>query len=191
MTKELILILGGARSGKSAFGERLAGSGRRVLFAATAEAGDSDMAERIAAHRRRRPAGWDTVEEPLDLVAALEPRVNDYETVVVDCLTLWVSNLLLRGDSGRGEKEALRQAERLVQLYGRGRASWLLISNEVGLGVVPPTPMGRRFRDTLGSVNQIVARQADKLYLMVAGLAMEMKALGAQPFDRLAGSEGE
>ena len=175
MTKELILVLGGARSGKSAFGERLAGSDRRVLFAATAEAGDSDMAERIAAHRRQRPAGWDTLEEPLDLVAALEPRVNDYETVVVDCLTLWVSNLLLRDESGRGKEEALRQAQRLLQLYEDNRASWLLISNEVGLGVVPATPLGRRFRDTLGGVNQLVARQADKVYLMVAGLAMEMK----------------
>ena len=191
MTKELILILGGARSGKSAFGERLARSSERVLFAATAEARDSEMEHRIAAHRGNRPAQWDTVEEPIDLAGVLEPAADSYDTVLVDCLTLWVSNLILQDESGRAEAEALRQVERLLRAYERGRASWVLISNEVGMGVVPPTALGRLFRDALGRVNQLVARRADKVYLMVAGLTMEIKSLGAHPFDLPDGGERE
>ena len=186
MKKELILILGGARSGKSAFAERLARRGRRVLFVATAEARDEDMERRIAAHRQRRPAGWDTLEEPLDLVAALRPLLHRYDTFLLDCLTLWVSNLLLdepvRAEDGSRIQDSARE---LMDLMAESPANWILVSNEVGQGIVPSSALGRAYRDTLGRVNQLAASRADRVYLMTAGLALELKSLGARPFAQL------
>ena len=180
---ELILLLGGARSGKSSAAQRLAQGGRRVLFIATAQALDADMTRRIAAHRAQRPAAWDTLEEPFDPAAAAAPLLSRYDTVVLDCLTLWVSNLLLRQeDAAAAEPALLDAAGRLLALIERSPAAWIVVSNEVGLGVVPPSPLGRTYRDALGRVNQLVAARADRVYLLVAGLALELKALGAQPF---------
>ena len=184
MSKELVLVLGGARSGKSAFAQRLAAGHDRVLFAATAEARDEDMARRIAHHKKSRPPSWDTLEAPLHLAEPLGAAAQDYYVVLVDCLTLWVSNLMLREPAPVDpEADAVAQTERLLDAYERGRATWVVVSNEVGLGVVPPTESGRDFRDVLGRVNQLVARRADKVYMMVAGLALELKALGASPLD--------
>ncbi len=186
MNGELILLLGGARAGKSAAAERLAQAGRRVLFIATAEALDDEMRRRISAHRARRPSAWDTLEEPLDPVAAAGPILDRYDTVVLDCLTLWVSNLLLRHPDGSGaEPVILDAAETLVEMIGRSTATWIVISNEVGLGVVPPSPLGRVYRDALGRVNQLVAARADRVYLMVAGLALELNQLNPQPFSQI------
>ena len=186
MKKELILILGGARSGKSAFAERLARGGRRVLFVATAEARDEDMERRIAAHRERRPAGWDTLEEQLDPVAALRPVLNRYDTFLLDCLTLWVSNLLLddpaRAEDGSRIPDSVRE---LLDLIDESPATWILVSNEVGQGIVPSSALGRAYRDALGRVNQLAASRADRVYLMTAGLALELKSLGARPFAQL------
>lgn len=180
---ELILLLGGARSGKSSAAQRLAQTGGRVLFIATAQALDTDMARRIAAHRAGRPAAWDTLEEPFDPAAAAAPHLGRYDTVVLDCLTMWVSNLLLRHeDSAAAEPALLDAAGRLLALIKGSPAAWIVVSNEVGLGVVPPSPLGRTYRDALGRVNQLVAARADRVYLLVAGLALELKALGAQPF---------
>lgn len=183
MTKELILILGGARSGKSAFAERLACRGRRVLFVATAEPRDADMKRRIAAHRERRPAGWDTLEEPRDLVAALRPVLDRYDTFLLDCFTLWVSNLLLQ-EPVRAEDDSLipDSAREFLDLMEESPATWILVSNEVGLGIVPSSALGRAYRDALGRVNQMAASRADRVYLMTAGLALELKSLGARPF---------
>ena len=186
MNGELILLLGGARAGKSAAAERLAQAGRRVLFIATAEALDEEMRRRIAAHRARRPGAWDTLEEPLDPVAAAGPILARYDTVVLDCLTLWVSNLLLRHPDAPGAEAAiLEAAETLLELIGRSTATWIVISNEVGLGVVPPSPLGRAYRDALGRVNQLVAAHANRVYLMVAGLALELNQLNARPFSQI------
>ena len=186
MNGELILLLGGARAGKSAAAERLAQAGRRVLFIATAEALDEEMRRRIAAHRARRPSGWGTLEEPLDPVAAAAPILARYDTVVLDCLTLWVSNLLLRQADYSGAETAIQDASRgLLELIESTSATWIVISNEVGLGVVPPSPLGRAYRDALGRVNQLFAARAAKVYLMVAGLALELKELNAQPFSQL------
>ena len=183
---ELVLLLGGARSGKSAAAERLAQAGRRVLFIATAEALDEDMRRRIAAHRERRPSGWDTLEEPLDPAGRAGPIVSRYDTVVLDCLTLWVSNLLLRHEDDPGAEELILDAAGgLLDLIERSTATWILISNEVGLGVVPPSPLGRAYRDALGRVNQLAAARAGRVYLMVAGLALELKELNAQPLTQL------
>ena len=186
MTNELILILGGARSGKSALAEKLAHRGRRVLFVATAEARDEDMKRRIAAHRERRPSGWDTLEEPLDLVAALRPLLNRYDTFLLDCFTLWVSNLLLdepaRAEDGSRIPGAARE---LMDLIAESPATWILVSNEVGQGIVPSSGLGRAYRDALGRVNQVAASRANKVYLMTPGLALELKSLGARPYAQL------
>ncbi len=180
MSKRLTLVLGGVRAGKSSYAQRLASEGGgRVLFAATAQAGDPDMAARIQAHRRDRPADWDTLEEPIDLVGALSGVANRYNTVLLDCLTLWVSNLLLRSaDVDSSRAGILTETEWLLDVYRRGSASWVVVSNEVGLGVVPPTRLGRVFADELGRVNQLVAAAADDVYFMAAGLPMALKSSG-------------
>lgn len=183
MKKELIFILGGARSGKSAYAERLARRGRRVLFVATAEARDQDMRRRIAAHRERRPAGWDTLEEPLDLVAALRPLLHRYDTFLLDCLTLWVSNLLLERQDHAGTENRIQDSAReLMDLIEETQATWILVSNEVGQGIVPSSTLGRAYRDALGRVNQVAASRANRVCLMTAGLALELKSLGARPY---------
>ncbi|MYA61463.1 MAG: bifunctional adenosylcobinamide kinase/adenosylcobinamide-phosphate guanylyltransferase [Dehalococcoidia bacterium] len=178
MTKELILILGGARSGKSALAERLARQRERVLFVATAEALDMDMERRIAAHRSQRPSAWSTLEEPLDLSSAIQEVADGYEICLLDCLTLWVSNLLLKmEDDPNVEREVLAEVKRLLEVYEESSATWIVVSNEVGLGIVPPTPLGRQYRDILGRANQAVAARADRVYLTVAGLMMDLKSI--------------
>ena len=175
---ELVLILGGARSGKSTMAERLARDGERVLFIATAEALDEAMQRRIAAHRRYRPEHWDTLEEPIHLSRAVRPLVDRYDTFVLDCLTLWVSNLLLADeDTADAEGMILEKAKHLLDLIDTAGGRWILVSNEVGQGIVPSSALGREYRDVLGRVNQLVASRADEAYLMVAGLALELKSL--------------
>lgn len=158
----LTLILGGARSGKSTHALSLAKG--RVLFVATAEALDDEMAARIAAHKAERPAEWDTVEEPRDIARSLRSRVNGYDSVIIDCLTLWVSNVMTAD-----------QVSPLLDAYRAGRADWVVISNEVGLGIVPDNPLARRYRDLLGVVNRQVAEAADRVTLMVAGIPVRIK----------------
>ena len=185
MATELILITGGARSGKSGFAERLAMQGNRVLFVATAEALDDDMARRIAAHRSSRPPEWDTLEEPRSLPEAIRRKAagtgSAYDTIVVDCLTIWVSNLLLLHEGNAdAESRILEAAGNLLDVRRSSDARWIVVTNEVGLGVVPSSPLGRAYRDALGRVNSLVASHADKVYLMAAGLALDLKALGAR-----------
>ena len=175
MSKKLTLILGGVRAGKSSYAQRLAADGKRVLFVATAEALDQDMEERIKAHQETRPEAWHTLEEPIYLLNALTPVLHHYDTVLLDCLTLWVSNLLLRSpDIQRARKEILSESEveALLGVYRKGNASWIIVSNEVGLGVVPATELGRIYADELGRANQLIAAQADDVYFMAAGLPL-------------------
>lgn len=186
----LTFLLGGVRSGKSAravaLADALAGAGGRVLFAATAQAVDDDMARRIAAHRAERPAHWQTIEAPLDLAGALARALTAGEppcaAVVVDCLTLWTSNLLLSLAEPRDAETlaAARIAEVLAVAAAPAASTprWIVVSNEVGLGVVPGTPLGVYFRDALGRVNQRVAAVADEVTLMVAGLAVPIRVQG-------------
>ena len=168
----LTLLLGGARSGKSTLAVEIA---RRwpgaVTFVATAEAGDADMAERIARHRRERPPSWRCVEEPLDLGRALAAAGDG--GAIVDCLTLWVANLLEQ----RSAEETLAEARRVAALAAGRDGSTVAVSNEVGLGVHPATARGREFRDVLGRVNAIWARVADEALFVVAGRALELRPL--------------
>ena len=176
MSKSLTLILGGVRSGKSSFAQCLATGSNRVLFLATAEAGDPEMTARIKAHKESRPAEWDTLEEPLELAAALSPVVGDYDVVILECLTLWVSNLMLREPETSGAKVDIPlRVRELMETYGKGKASWIIVSNEVGLGVIPPTRLGRDFADELGRANQQIAAKADLVYFMAAGLPLLIK----------------
>jgi adenosyl cobinamide kinase/adenosyl cobinamide phosphate guanylyltransferase len=163
----LTLILGGARSGKSTRALTLAKG--RVLFVATAEALDDEMATRIAAHKAERPKEWDTLEEPTAIASALRERANQYDCIVIDCLTLWVGNLIERGGT------PAEWVAPLLAAYEAGRANWIVISNEVGLGIVPDNALARRYRDALGTVNQLVAEAADRVTFMVAGVALDVK----------------
>lgn len=162
----LTLLLGGARSGKSTHALALATG--RVLFVATAEALDDEMAARIAAHQAERPAGWDTLEEPRELARSIRSHTNHYDTIVIDCLTLWVANVMEHADPAEGVGQ-------LLEAYRSGRASWVVISNEVGLGIVPDNPLARRYRDALGAVNRLMAAAADRVTLMVAGIPVAIK----------------
>jgi adenosylcobinamide kinase/adenosylcobinamide-phosphate guanylyltransferase len=168
------------RAGKSAYAvARASAIGGRVVFVATAEAGDAEMAARIARHRAERPATWRTVEVPLTLPSALSALEGGADTVIVDCLNLWVANILQRRPE-LSDADLQGEADQLEAVARRSRYSLLLVSNEVGWGVHPETPLGRRFRDLLGLVNQAAARAADEVVLMVAGCPLTVKAAGAQ-----------
>ena len=165
----IILVTGGARSGKSVLAERIAGQfDMPRIYIATATAGDEEMSRRIARHREMRGTGWQTVEESRDLGAAL--AATDGQGVrLVDCLTLWLTNLMLKGRDWESEAEAL------MALLPRLRRPVVLVSNEIGLGLVPETPLGREFRDAAGLLNQGVAAVADTAALVVAGLPLLLK----------------
>ncbi len=180
MNRSLTLILGGARSGKSAYAERLAASrGGPVLFVATAEAGDDEMAARIAAHRSARPAAWTTLEAPRDTGRAIQAAGGQPATVLVDCLTLLANNVIVPLpepiSAAQAEAALMREVDGLLAAYAQSLAAWLVISNELGLGLVPPYPLGRVYRDALGRANQRLAAAADHVYFMVAGLPMVLK----------------
>ncbi len=184
--KQLILVTGGAGSGKSALAQSLAGKfGRQVTFLATAEAGDEEMALRIAQHRRERPGHWRTVELPVGVAAAL--RNDPGEVVVLDCLALLVSNLFLLDeefDSAAARVEV--EISELLAAYEEGSFTLVVVTNEVGLGVVPAYPLGRAYRDLLGRANAVLAAAADKVYWLVSGLALEIKASGlAAPWEKV------
>jgi adenosylcobinamide kinase/adenosylcobinamide-phosphate guanylyltransferase len=165
----LTLILGGARSGKSTHAETLVSAlPPPWIYIATAQAFDDEMTERIALHRGRRDGRWKTFEAPLDLIGAIEALPGG-QPVLIDCLTLWLSNHLL------AEHDVENECRRLGEALSKPRGPWFAVSNEVGLGIVPDNPLGRRFRDAQGRLNQMVAAEADGVLFMVAGLPMRVK----------------
>jgi len=165
-----ILVLGGARSGKSAYAERLVlDSAATALYLATATAGDGEMAERIAQHRARRGEAWHTVEEPLDLSGALVELARPDRPILVDCLTLWLSNLM------HARADIAAETARLTALMPDLAGPVVFVSNEVGLGIVPDNALAREFRDHAGRLNQAVAAVADAVIFMAAGLPLQMK----------------
>ena len=163
------LVLGGARSGKSAIAERLVETSENPIYVATAEALDEEMTERIRRHRARRTARWTTVEEPLELVSALHQHALPQSVVLVDCLTVWLGNLIHAGRDIDTETKAL--VELLPTLVG----PVVFVSNEVGMGIVPENKMARDFRDHAGRLHQALAARADSVYLVVAGIATALK----------------
>ncbi|HKK01916.1 MAG TPA: bifunctional adenosylcobinamide kinase/adenosylcobinamide-phosphate guanylyltransferase [Desulfuromonadales bacterium] len=166
------LILGGARSGKSRLAERLAlESGLSVTYVATASAGDEEMAARIASHRERRPVGWDVIEEPLALAGVLADNARPGRLLLVDCLTLWLTNLLLDSDTTRLGRERDALLHTLPTLPGE----IVLVSNETGLGVVPMGELSRRYCDETGWMHQDLARLCNRAIFTVAGLPLILK----------------
>lgn len=170
---DVIFILGGARSGKTRYAAELAQkSGRMVAFVATAEAKDSEMKSRIKLHKKTRPKHWTTFEEPRDVTALLSKIGKKFECIIVDCLTLLVSNLFLEGLSHKSIEEKLYG---LVKCLKNARGRVFVVSNEVGLGIVPQNKTGRYFRDIAGKINQVVAKEADEVYFMVSGIPWKIK----------------
>ena len=166
------LVLGGARSGKSAFAEQLIGdSGLARIYLATATAGDDEMRSRIAHHRERRGDGWVTVEEPMALVDALTREAIHGRAVLVDCLTLWLSNLLCADVPA---DEILVRVDAVAQAAGARAAPTLIVTNEVGLGLVPEHPLGRAFRDVTGLAHQRLAAGADEIYAGLLGMMLRL-----------------
>jgi adenosylcobinamide kinase/adenosylcobinamide-phosphate guanylyltransferase len=189
-TPQLILLLGGARSGKSTFAERLAQrSGRSVAFIATATASDNEMRERIQRHRASRPASWSTIEEPYHLPDAIKRAAEQADVLLLDCMTIWLNNWLLAHNITDLEEAAATNApyaeavlaavDALLAAFAALPSSKTLVvvTNEVGLGIVPAYALGRVYRDLLGLVNQRLAAAADRVYLMVAGLGVDIKRL--------------
>lgn len=169
-TTKISFVLGGARSGKSSYAEKLVeGSGLQPVYLATGRAFDTEMESRISIHRDSRGSEWETVEEPLDLVGALQKHAIHDRFVLVDCLTLWITNLMMAEQNIANETETLVAA--LPQLSGQV----VFVSNEVGLSIVPENRMAREFRDHAGFLHQAVASVADEVYFIAAGLPLKMK----------------
>lgn len=193
---KFIFITGGARSGKSSFAEKMAAClGKNVTYIATAKVLDDEMAARVAEHRKRRPASWRTIEEPRRVAAVLENAGQQEGVVIIDCLTLLITNLLFPptagDDEARGrEEEVLGEIRRLARVACGCRAHVIIVSNELGLGVVPAYPQGRIFRDVTGWANQILAREADHAFFLVSGMAIDIKALHREPESILGREKG-
>jgi len=200
MAKKLILILGGARSGKSKLAQQMAEKlGEKVLFVATGQPLDHEMALRITEHKRKRPENWRTLEIDIKVGQKLKEQVGGAEVVLLDCLTLLVSNILTREgrepfsspstgeDEGEGENcersEAISEAEKrvideieeLIECINTHESTFIVVSNEVGLGLVPENRLGRVYRDLLGKANQLLARHADEVYFMASGIPLKIK----------------
>jgi len=176
----IALILGGARSGKSSYAQKLAeDSGKSVTFLATAQALDEEMSARIQKHRAERPVHWETLEIPLNISARVKQIKSDM--VILDCITLLVTNLLMQFvkddlvDETPFMQVVQNEMEDFLSVIGESNQHWLIISNEVGLGLVPPYQMGRVYRDGIGWANQRLAREAEKVLFMVAGVPMVVK----------------
>ena len=173
MANKITFITGGARSGKSAFAEKLASgiSGKRA-YLATAQALDAEMVARIEHHRQRRGSAWDTFEEPLAVAELVHKLSGRYDVVLLDCLTLWLSNVMAHTD---GDDEVLRQSGLLVEAVRNVKGTCIIVSNEVGLGIVPDNVLARRFRDLAGFVNQQMAQASDEAYLLTSGMPLKIK----------------
>ena len=179
-----VLILGGARSGKSYYAQEMAKlSGGKVLFVATATAGDEEMRDRIEKHKQSRPAAWRTLEVAVDIGKEIETAIKDEQVVIVDCITLLINNIFCRYEKSQLEKitapemEAEVESETggLVACMQKVGASFIVVSNEVGLGIVPDNRLARLYRDILGRTNQKIAEKCDEVYMMVAGIPLRVK----------------
>ena len=169
---KITLILGGARSGKSNYALSLAKKYKKVAFIATCLGLDKEMQERIRLHKEARPKHWETFEETKELAKLIGKLSNSFDCILIDCLTLLVSNLVLGGDS---QEQVVEKIKKLLFVLSKKKAKIILVSNEVGLGLVPVNKLGREFRDIAGKINQVVASEVDEVLFMVAGLPMNIK----------------
>jgi len=177
---KITLITGGARSGKSRLAQEMAEkAGGPVLFVATAEAGDAEMKRRIEAHRKNRPAGWTTLEVTTDIGRAISVNTGITKTIIIDCITLLINNVFQKHqgitDASALEKAVEAEINGLIRCMERSNARFIIVTNEVGLGIVPADEISRLYRDLLGKANQMLAEPADEVILMVAGLPVTLK----------------
>jgi adenosylcobinamide kinase / adenosylcobinamide-phosphate guanylyltransferase len=179
-----ILITGGARSGKSSYAQEIAfKEHKKTLFVATAEAGDEEMAERIRSHKRNRPADWKTLETPSAVGKAILANSGGAEIIIIDCITMLVNNIFAgyadyskdTVNAARVESEVTREIQELIACFSKINAGFIIVTNEVGLGLVPANPIDRLYRDILGKANRMLAEKADTVYLMVSGLPVKVK----------------
>jgi adenosylcobinamide kinase/adenosylcobinamide-phosphate guanylyltransferase len=193
LAKKFILILGGARSGKSTFAQGMAAKlGKKVLFVATAKPLDEEMSSRVAEHKKRRPKNWRTLEIDIKVGQRLQGQIEDADVVLLDCITLLVSNIILNPtpchsegarqpknleetNPAKAEKQVMAEMEDLLYCISKHAGDFIVVSNEVGLGLVPDNKLGRIYRDLLGKANQLLAQHADEVYLMIAGIPVEVK----------------
>jgi len=168
---ELTLILGGARAGKSNFAEKVAREAGRVVYIATAEALDDEMRERIENHKKGRSSDWETIESPNNLTESIRQIDSDVDLIIIDCLTVYISNLLARFS----RKEILKNVSEALNALNDFDGKTIFVSNEVGAGIVPDNKMARDYRDVLGKTNQMVAEAAKEVHLMVAGIPVKIK----------------
>jgi len=173
--KKIIFITGGARSGKSQFAQAIAQNitGPKA-YLATGQALDDEMAIRIRRHRENRPQDWQTLEEPLRIAKVIEENGSRFSLILLDCATLWISNLMMAGWS---EEKILEEADRLLRVGRETECSLILVGNEVGMGIVPDNPSARSFRDLSGLIQQKIAGEADEVYFMVSGLPQRLKGI--------------
>ncbi|MDP2910837.1 MAG: bifunctional adenosylcobinamide kinase/adenosylcobinamide-phosphate guanylyltransferase [Candidatus Omnitrophota bacterium] len=169
---KITLILGGARSGKSTYAVSLAKKHKKVAFIATCQPLDKEMRERILLHKESRPRNWKTFEEPKDIGGLLGKIGNEFDCIIIDCLTLLISNLML---TGYKEKEVLRKIEAMLVILKKNKAKVIIVSNEVGMGLVPANKLGRDFRDIAGKVNQAAAEESDDVFFTISGIPMKIK----------------
>ena len=180
MMNKITLILGGARSGKSTYALSLAKKQNKVAFIATCQGLDKEMEQRIKLHKEARPKHWQTFEEPKELEALLGKIGNTFDCIIIDCLTLLVSNLILSGDK---ERDIFNKFTAILVQLEKKKAKVIIVSNEVGLGVVPVSKLGRDFRDITGRLNQLVVSYADEVFFIVAGLPLKIKTpLATRPW---------
>ncbi len=178
---ELTFIIGGARSGKSAFAMNLAKKHKHVCYIATADSGqtsqidDGEMLKRIQNHRKNRPADWETVEAPLELDKTLSNLNGKLDVVLIDCITLYVTNMLLGGSKEAGDEYIIDAINKLCIVCKKIPSHVIMVSNEVGYGIVPDNALSRRFRDIAGYANQIIAKEADNVYFVTAGIETKIK----------------
>ena len=171
---KVIMVTGGARSGKSKFAEGLARQyAPKRGYLATGEAGDAEMAHRIARHRGRRGAEWETVEEPLEVTEAIIRNQARFSVVLLDCVTLWLTNLLFRSEGGAAT--ALSRVEEFAGNFTTFKTPLIIVSNEVGMGIIPEHPLARSFRDLAGEANEIIAAAADEVYVTISGIPLKLK----------------
>jgi len=171
---KVTMVTGGARSGKSRFAERLAEAYAPMRgYLATGQAGDAEMADRIARHRGRRGSEWETVEEPLEVTGTIARVDGNYTVLLVDCVTLWLSNLLFGCEGGAAE--ALKRVERFTEGFSAWQTPLVIVTSEVGSGIVPEHPLARTFRDLAGEANELIAARADEVYVAISGLPLKLK----------------
>lgn len=173
---EIILVVGGGRSGKTAFSQELADNHQEVVYLATAQAGDEEMAERIENHKKNRPGHWHTIEAPTNMLSSLNNLPEKTEIVIIDCLTLYLNNFILKREIPQCKNEWEQELNSLLDVAKRIKPTLIFVSNEVGQGIVPASALSRFYRDLHGAMNQTVARAANHVYKMEVGIPVKIKS---------------